>query len=372
MGKGRIDAGAELSRAGVAQTAALWESWGYLSQADHSRVPALVINTWRDQTVGDTLALAEDWRLRSDAAPQKVVIGPGRHCNHEEAGTVTDHFGELPIANAARPWRELYLRWFDHWLRGRPDTFADLKAYTYFMLVDNQWHSADRWPPAETRIERWFLNSAGRANSRLGDGTLAPQSPVLTAADTFRYDPAHPVPSRGGPVCCTGNPKDRPGPADQAEVEARDDVLVYTSAPLDRDLRIAGPLKALLTVSSDALDTDMVLRLVHVAPDGRALGMQEGALRLRYRDGYRKPVLMEPGRRYEVTVDLRAIAWMIPKGHRLRLQVTSSSFPRLERNLNTGAANNADETRMLVATTRVHHGPDGLSYLELPVLNPTP
>ena len=350
----------------------LWESWGYLSQADHSRVPALVINTWGDQTVGDTLALAEDWRLRSDAAPQKVVIGPGQHCNHEEAGIETDHFGELPIANAVRPWRELYLRWFDRWLRGRPDTFADLKAYTYFMLVDNQWHSADRWPPAEARIERWYLSSAGRANSRNGDGTLAMQSPPATAVDSFRYDPAQPVPSRGGPVCCTGDPKDRPGPADQSDVETRDDVLVYTSAPLDRDLRIAGPLKARLTVSSDALDTDLVLRLVHVAPDGRALGMQEGALRLRYRDGYSQPVLMQLGRRYEVMVDLRAIAYMIPKGHRLRLQVTSSSFPRLERNLNTGVANNADETRMVVATNRVHHGPDDLSYLELPVLDPAP
>ena len=348
----------------------LWESWGYLSQAEHSRVPALVINTWGDQTLGDTLALAEDWRLRSDAAPQKVVIGPGQHCNHEEAGIVTDRFGELPIANAARPWRELYLRWFDHWLRGQPDTFADLKAYTYFMLVDNQWHSADRWPPAEARTERWFLDSGGHANSRKGDGTLAPQSPAVTAVDAFRYDPDQPVPSRGGPLCCTGNPNDLPGPADQAEVESRDDVLVYTSAPLDRDLRIVGPLKARLTVSSDALDTDLVLRLAHVAMDGRSLGMQEGALRLRYRDGYRQPARMEPGRHYEVTVDLRAIAYLIPKGHRLRLQITSSSFPRLERNLNTGNPNNADETRMVVATNRVHHGPNALSYLELPVLYP--
>lgn len=351
---------------------ALWESWGYLADADRSTVPALVINTWGDQTVGDALALAELWRSRGDAPFQKVVIGAGAHCQHEESGTSKDRFGDLPIHNATRPWQEWYLRWFDHWLRGKPDTFEDIKAYTYFMLIEDRWYGTDRWPPAESRPERWFLGSGGKANSRRGDGTLSTNAEATAGFDRFRYDPNDPVPSRGGPVCCTGDPQDRPGPADQADVETRDDVLVYTSAALPADLRIAGPLKARLTVSSDAPDTDLVVRLVHVWPDGRATGIQEGALRLRYRDGYSQPVLMVPGKRYAVTVDMRAIAYMIPKGHRLRLQVTSSSFPRLERNLNTGARNNADETRMAIAVNEIHHAADALSYVELPVLVPIP
>lgn len=347
---------------------ARWETWGYLSDTDHSDVPALVINTWGDQTVGDTLALAESWRLRKGAAPQKVVIAPGKHCNHHVFGTDTDRFGELTIRNAGRPWQELYLRWFGHWLKDQPDAFEDIKAYTYFMLVEDLWHEAEQWPPAEVHFERWFLNSAGKANSRSGDGALSRSNDGSAAFDTYRYDPSNPVPSRGGPVCCTGDPNDLAGPADQRDVEMRDDVLVYTSAPLATDLRFAGPLRARVTVSSDAPDTDFILRLVHVWPDGRATGIQEGALRMRYRDGFQQPKLMEPGQRYEVTVDMRSIAYMIPRGHRLRLQVTSSSFPRLERNLNTGAPNNAAETSLVVATNRVHHSREGSSYLELPVL----
>ncbi len=349
-----------------------WNAWGYLSDRDHTQVPALVINTWGDQTVGDALALAEAWRQRAGAAPQKVVIAPGTHCNHEASGTLTDRFGDLPIRNATRPWEGWYLRWFDHWLRNRPDTFDDLKAYNYFMLVEDRWYTADQWPPAEARVERWFLGSGGKANTRSGDGTLATSPGAASAFDTFRYDPANPVPSRGGPVCCTGDSRDQPGPADQSDVEVRDDVLVYTSAPLAADLRIAGPLRAHLTVSSDAPDTDLVLRLVHVWPDGRATGIQEGALRLRYRDGFQNPRLMTPGQRYDVTVDMRSIAYMLPRGHRLRLQVTSSSFPRLERNLNTGASNNAAETRVVVALNRIHHSPEALSYLELPVFAAAP
>jgi len=145
-------------------------------------------------------------------------------------------------------------------------------------------------------------------------------------------------------------------------------VLVYTTAPLERSLRIAGPLVAHLAISSDAPDTDLVARLVHVRPDGRALGIQEGALRLRYRAGYDAPKMMEAGKRYEVAVDMRSIAYAIPRGHRLRLHVTSSSFPRLERNLNTGAASNAAETTLRVANTRVHHDAQSASWLELPVL----
>jgi putative CocE/NonD family hydrolase len=159
----------------------------------------------------------------------------------------------------------------------------------------------------------------------------------------------------------------RGGPALQGDVESRADVLVYTSAVLEKGITIAGPLKLRVAVASSAPDTDLVARLVDVFPDGRAYGIQEGALRLRYRDGFAAPRLLVPGERYEVEVDMRSIAYAFAPGHRLRLHVTSSSFPRLERNLNTGAANNAGETRSEVAENRVFHG-GGVSFLELPVL----
>ena len=161
-------------------------------------------------------------------------------------------------------------------------------------------------------MERWYLGSAGRANSRSGNGSLGTERAAAAVYDEFRYDPADPAPSRGGPICCTGSRDDKAGPAEQADVEARDDVLVYSSAPLDRPLRIAGPLVARLSFASNAPDTDLVARLVHVFPDGRALGIQEGALRLRYRDGYGAPRWMKPGERYEVSVDMRSIAYTIP------------------------------------------------------------
>ena len=205
--------------------------------------------------------------------------------------------------------------------------------------------------------------STGNANTRAGGGTLALQAATEATVDSYRYDPADPVPSRGGALCCTGDPRDINGAVDQADVETRRDVLVFTSPPLQSDLRIAGPLHAVLTFSSDAPDTDLVARLVDVSPEGVALNVQEGALRLRYRDGA-PAVLMEPGRKYQVTVDMRAIAYRVARGHRLRLDVTSSSFPRLERNLNTGG-NNYRELSGRIATNHLHHGAGDAAYLEL-------
>ncbi len=346
-----------------------WEQWGYLSSKDQIKVPSLVINTWGDQTVGDALAFAEQQRALSDASAvqQKVVIAPARHCNHEES-TSASSFGDLAIKGADQPYKDWYISWFNYWLRGEGQGLAHLPAYTYFMLGENRWHTSTQWPPAESKLVRWHLGSGGRANSRSGNGILSTIQTGTASSDNFSYDPMNPAPSRGGPICCTGNPADRAGPVDQADVEIRDDVLIYTSAPLEQALRIAGPLKTRLTVSSTASDTDLVARLVHVWPDGRSTNIQEGALRLRYREGFSTPHLMEKGQLYEVEIDMRSIAYMIPKGHRMRLHITSSSFPRLERNLNTGG-NNADETAAIVANTVVHYQPAGQAYLQLPVLD---
>jgi putative CocE/NonD family hydrolase len=348
---------------------ARWQSLDYVSPDDRLSVPALVINTWGDQTIAGTLAMAEMAR-RQPQPPgfeQHVVIAPGNHCEHW-AVTRTGRFGDLTLKNTEQPYGEWYLKWFDQWLKGEGPGLRELPPYLYYVIGEDRWLTAQSWPPEQAQAQRWYLGSDGRANSRDGDGMLSTAAPAASGFDEYRYDPADPVPSRGGPVCCTGDPAIRSGPVDQHDVEVRPDVLVYTSAPLARPMRIAGTLTAHLTVSSDAPDTDFVARLVDVRPDGRATNIQEGALRARFRDGFEQPHLMQPGERYELEVNMRSIAYLLPAGHRLRLQVTSSSFPRLERNLNTGGRN-FDETVGRVAVNRVHHGVATRSYVEIPVLD---
>jgi len=333
-----------------------WDEWGYLTDRDRIEVPSLIINTWYDQTVGDALAMAEFMRrnVPRAAQTQRVVIAPGAHCHHESDSADT------------KPLRDWYLRWFDYWLRGKGSGLEAEAPYTYFMLDEARWYQAGQWPPADTRTQRWFLSSGGHANTSGGDGKLQPDAPLQPGSDSFVYDPLNPVPSRGGPACCTGDPREVQGAVDQSEIERRSDVLVYTSGPLSSDMRIAGPLRARLTISSSAPDTDLVARLVDLRPDGVAINIQEGALRLRYRDGV-PARLMQQGEQYTVTVDMRSIAYRVGKGHRLRLDVTSSSFPRLERNLNTGA-NNYEETKPRSASNTLHFGSGVDSFVELSAL----
>ncbi len=291
-----------------------------------------------------------------------MVIAPGTHCHFEETGE-NGVFGELKVNGAARPYQEWYLRWFDLKLRGRGNGLTDLPPYLFYLLGENKWLSAMQWPPENSLIERWYLGSNGNANGPDGDGILETAAGPGASHDEYLYDPANPVPSRGGPICCTGNPLDRAGPVDQRDVESRSDVLVFTSRPLQMPLRIVGPLRAKLHVSSSAKDTDFIARLTHVWPDGRSTNIQEGALRARYRGGLNQPVLLHPGEQVEISVDMRSIAYSVPAGHRIRLQITSSSFPRLERNLNTGGRN-FDETEGVPALNRIYHDAKSPSFLE--------
>lgn len=346
-----------------------WQAGGYdfVGDGDVLAVPSLSINTWGDQTLQGTLALAAI--QAASGVRQHVILAPGNHCEHIATSDV-DRFGDLEIRNAALPYSSYFRQWFDHWLKDEGEGLARLPPYLFYVIGEHQWMAADQWPPRGARERRWYLAHDGPANGAAGGGLLLAQPRETAAADSYRSDPMDPVPSVGGPICCTGNPADRAGPVDQRAVEARDDVLVYTSAPLAGDLRIAGPLRAHLVVSSTALDTDLVARLVHVWPDGRATSIQEGALRLRYRDGIGSPVPMEPGRRYEVSVDMRSIAYRVPEGHRIRLTLASSSFPRLARNLQTGGPVH-DEVDAVVARNEVHHGGGAAarSYVSLPVMD---
>jgi uncharacterized protein len=340
-----------------------WRKLGYLSDDSQIKVPTLAFNTWYDQTIADSFVIKQ---LASAAHP--LIIGPGNHCTGDYAGE-DDRVGDLIIkkpTNAALtfPYWATYDAWFKQYLSSDSSTRpAALPQYQFFVLGENRWLQSDQWPPTGS-VERIFsLSSRSGANSRAGDGSLTmlnsndANQPEASARqfDEFNADPMNPVPTRGGPICCVDDPKIRAGAVDQTDVETRQDVLVYSTAPLPKPLRLVGPIQLQVKVSSSAPDTDFIARLVDVTPDGKTFNIQEGALRMRYRRGFDNPQPLTPNQPETVTIDLRPTAYLLPQGHRLRLQIASSSFPRLERNLQTGG-NNALQTQAQVARNVVWYG----------------
>ncbi|HEY1910532.1 MAG TPA: CocE/NonD family hydrolase [Vicinamibacterales bacterium] len=346
-----------------------WDARGYLTANAHVSVAALHVSSWFD-LAEEALEEAAIFRTNglNDRARtgQYAIISPTTHCGSERASGDT-RVGDLPVGDARLHYWETYLSWFDRWLNGNEHAIDSLPRIQYYVIGRNAWHSSDQWPVAGMTETPFYLTSAGHANSAQGNGQLTLAKAARAGADTFTYDPANPVPARGGSICCTGNPKDQPGSYDQSDIEQRADVLVYSTGILREGLELTGPIKAVIALSSDAPDTDVTVKLLDVFPDGRAMNMQEGITRARYRDGFDQARLMKPGTIYDVPVDLHATSWYLPAGHRLRVDVSSSNFPRFDRNLNTGGRN-YDETTWRLATNSVHHSPDHASRLILPVV----
>jgi putative CocE/NonD family hydrolase len=259
------------------------------------------------------------------------------------------------MGDARYDYQELTYGFFDRFLKGEESArLAKQPKFTYFTMGANRWQTSDAWPPKSAELRTFFLASGGRANSLFGDGVLAAAAPSVDRPDSFTYDPATPVLSRGGGVCCMGDAL-TPGAFDQRSVEARADVLVYTSEPFAGGLELTGPIVPRLYVSSDARDTDVTVKVLDVYPDGTAYNLDESVQRMRYREGYEKPpVWMAPGKVYEVTLQPLVTSNYFAPGHRLRIEVSSSNFPRFDRNLNTGG-NNYDEAKGTVAHNAVHH-----------------
>jgi len=230
----------------------------------------------------------------------------------------------------------------------------------------DQWRDEDDWPLARAKPTKYFLHSQGRANTGHGNGSLSTLAPGAEPSDKFVYDPAKPVPTIGGPLCCDSDHL-APGPRDQRSVEERDDVLVYSTSVLEHDLEVTGPIRLEFFAASSALDTDFTAKLLDVAPDGTAINLTEGILRARYRDSQAIPAPLIPGRAYLFSIDLWATSNVFRSGHRLRLELSSSNFPRFDRNLNTGelAANSAT---WVTATNIIFHDKTHPSALILPVV----
>jgi putative CocE/NonD family hydrolase len=347
-----------------------WNRIGYITDKDRFDTPALHVNSWYDFGAAETFYLASLMRKNAVSARardnQFVLISPAAHCASERAGERTI-VGERDMGDARLRYWDTYLRWFDYWLKGIDNGITSMPKVQYYLMGKNEWRSAAEWPVPGVRYVQYHLGSGGEANGRGGDGILGPTIVTRAGRDLFTYDPGNPVPSRGGTVCCTGNPKDQPGAFDQSDIEARPDVLVYTSAPLERGLEVVGPVKAVLYVSSDAKDTDITVKLTDVLPDGRSFNVLEAIQRLRYRNGFDRPVWMERGKIYKIEIDLHATAHYFAPGHRIRLDVSSSSFPLYDRNLNTGGRN-YDETGWVKAQNVIYHSPRYRSHIVLPLL----
>jgi len=347
-----------------------WYKGGLAHDDKTINVPGLWYMSWYDVSVGPNLAFYNHVRKTADAGiadQQWAVIAPVAHCSYTRASADTV-VGERSMSDARLDYGEIMYGFFDRFLKGEPGGRLDtLPKVTYFTMGSNEWHSSDTWPPAGAEEMTFYLSSGGRANTAQGDGQLASAPPGADTPDRFTYDPMDPVTSLGGNVCCTGNAI-QAGAFDQREVELRPDVLVYTSAPFPNGLELTGPIVPTLHVSSDARDTDFTVKILDVYPDGRAYNLDESIQRMRYREGYdRPPVWMERGRVYEVTLQPLTTSNYFAPGHRLRIEISSSNFPRFDRNLNTGG-NNYDEATGVVAHNAVHHSAEHPSRLTVTVV----
>jgi len=256
----------------------------------------------------------------------------------------------------------IQLRWFDHFLKGVNNGVLDEAPIRLFVMGDNRWRDEYEWPPARTQYTKVYLRSAGKANSLWGNGQLSFAVPGEEQPDRYTYDPQDPVPTRGGTTLGLAT-----GVFDQTKVEEREDVLVYTGDVLAADMEVTGPISFKLFAASSAPDTDFTVKLVDVRPDGYAQNIAEGVIRARFRESLSSPTLITPEKVYGYTVDLWATSHMFKAGHRLRLEVSSSNFPRYDRNPNTGHDFGVD-AELRTARQTIFHDNRYPSHIVLPVI----
>ncbi len=345
-----------------------WYKGGLYHDNMPFNVPSYWFASWYDVSTGPNLALFN--HVRKNATDPKVrdsqylVIAPTLHCAYKRA-TENTIVGERSVGDARLDYDAMIYGWFDHWLKGDP--LATIPRVKYYTMGSNKWQTSETWPPANATMTTYYLTSGGRANSLYGDGKLSSTAPGKTdKPDMFSYDPAYPVPSYGGNVCCTGNAV-QGGSFDQHQMETRQDILVYTTDPFADGIELSGSVETTLYVASDAKDTDFTVKLLDVYPDGKAYNLDETILRARYRDGFDKAVWMEKEKVYKLTLSPMATSNYFAPGHRIRIEVASSNFPRFDRNMNTGG-DNITEATGVIARNQVFHSAQYPSQIRLPLV----
>lgn len=349
---------------------AFWDPSDIESRHDRFLVLAFHLTGWYDTLLTGTLRNFTG--LRANAATetarrhQRLVIGPWTHARPNASTTSIGDVDFGPDAGFSAD--EVMLGWFDHWLRGGADVAsgfsrtnpADQAPVRLFVMGENRWRDEQEWPLARATVTEYFLRSGGHAATLSGDGRLDLAAPVRESSDTYIYNPMDPVPTGASGGYSRA-------PIDRRTVEQRPDVLVYTSSPLTADLEVTGPLALTLWIASSARDTDFTGTLVDVFPYGTARALADGILRARYRAGKTAPALLTPGEPTEITIDLGATSNLFRAGHRIRLEVSSSNFPRFDRNPNTGGVFGHDAT-VVRATQTILHDASHPSRLLLPVV----
>jgi uncharacterized protein len=350
---------------------AYWKQWSIEEHFADIQVPALHIGGWYDIFLTGTLRNYMGIKAHggSEAARngQRLLVQIGGHAGFGR------RIGDVEFGDEALkfPSTTTILAWYDFLFKGVQNEFgtegaAAGKPVHVFVMGENKYHRESDWPPPEGKLTRYFLHSSGSANSLRGDGNLSTTSPKKEAADKFTYDPANPVTTIGGSLCCDAEHYE-PGPRDQRSAENRNDVLVYSTKPMTEDVEVTGPITLELWAKSSAVDTDFTAKLADVSADGFATNLADGILRMRYRDSQEKPTLMNPEQVYKVSVDLSATSNVFKKGHVLRLDVSSSNFPRYDRNLNTGTVQSTSRD-FVSATNTILHDTEHPSALLLTIM----
>ena len=345
-----------------------WKQWSIEDYFEQINIPAFHTGAWYDiflrGTLRNYLGLLAHAGSVDARHEQRLLIGVGGHAGGGQK------VGELDFGSQVKAGEgedDLMFRWYDSLLKNLPNGIEREKPVKIFVLGKNIWRDEDEWPLARAKTARYYLQSSGNAISASGGGTLTTETPAgKSGSDKFIYDPTNPVPTHGGPLCCDRSNMPA-GPMDQRGVEDRKDVLVYTTSVFQKEVEVTGPVSLELYVSSSAKDTDFTGKLVDVWPNGYAQNLTEGILRMRYRDSQEKAELLKPGKVYPITIDMVATSNVFLAGHKLRLEISSSNFPRFDRNLNTGEEQ-ASGTRTITATNIVWHDKTHPSALVLAVV----
>ena len=343
-----------------------WWRINLLRHVEGITLPMFHVTSWYDIFLEGALNAYQAIRDRGGSElarrNQRLLIGPWAHLLPytvpTSGGTGDVDFG----AEAIIELHQYLLRWFDYWLKDVDTGVMDEPPVRLFVMGENRWRGEQEWPLARTQYTRYYLHAEAPANTRNGGGTLSTSPPGDEPPDTYIYDPKDPAATLGGNTLIIPQ-----GVADQGPVEDRQDVLVYTSEASEMDLEVTGPIEVHLFASSSAVDTDFTAKLVDVHPDGYARNLQDGIIRARFRTSGYEPSLIEPGRAYEFGIDLWSTSHLFETGHRIRVEISSSNFPRFDRNPNTGAPLGRDD-RLEVARQTVYHSEEYPSHIVLPVI----
>jgi putative CocE/NonD family hydrolase len=339
-----------------------WRAIAYQDKYDRVGLPVLHISGWYDDeqvgTPRNYAGMVAHAATPEARANQRLLMGPWPHQVNSTSKLGEVDFGPTAIIDL----EDYQLRWFDRWLKGAANGVTEEAPVRIFVMGENRWRDEHEWPLARPRFTPFFLHSAGHANSRFGDGMLSTEPPGAEPPDRYLYHPERPVPFITEPVSTQIG-----GPDDYAAIQRRDDVLVYTTPPLVEDVEVTGPIRVELYASSSACDTDFMAMLLDVHPTGFVQRLTDGMVRARFREGMEQPSSIEPGRVYAFTIDCWNTAQLFRAGHCIRLQITSSAFPKYDRNLNTGESL-ATGTAMAVAEQQIYHDAEHPSQIVLPII----